>query len=305
MQGNRYVELFGKNVPIRTIGCSKNGTEPIDMGIRCNLFIQVDIRCNANCSFCEFHGTSTKAFDLKKLGRIVREITDKTCVGKINFTGGEPTIDMVKFDEVIQCVKENMKGRPEITLNTNGIHLLQLTQYERFLDFIGLSRHHYDNARNSYIFQDSRVAGSDEITQFQKSVKNKKMVQLRCNLITGEIDCYDEIVKYMEHAINMGISDCGFVTLMPINPFCNNHQVDFPSLVKLDDNMIEVAEWTRLDEETKTRKLCQCSNYIYSSKNGEFCRFYRRLFCNCNLNAGTLVFDGENLRLGFGGEIIL
>lgn len=307
MEGNRYLEIFGKQVPIRTIGCSLYGQEPIYFNPpRCNLFIQVENRCNANCDFCEYHSAERKPFDVEKLGKIIKELHSKANIGKINFTGGEPTLDMNKFDETVNCVKENIDWdrKPEVTLNTNGIHLMELVKYEDFLDFIGLSRHHYDDKRNEKIFRTDTVASAEKIKEFQNTVCKNKMVQLRCNLISGQIDYYEGLIDYLEHAVEIDINDCGFVTLMPINDFCKSHQVDFPSLIRMNDDLIEVAKWTRLDELDKTKELCQCSNYVYSSKNGKFCRFYRRHFCNCNLNAGQLVFDGTNLRFGFGGEII-
>lgn len=307
MEGNRYLKLFDKNVPIRTIGCSLNGLEPIYFNPpRCNLFIQTTDFCNANCPFCEYHHEQPKNFDLDKLGRIIKEMLSHGDIGKLNFTGGEPTLDLKRFDEIVQCVKDNIdwNRKPEITLNTNGIHLMDMIKYEDFIDSIGLSRHHYDDKANSKIFGCSNVANINTIKEFQSVVHNKKLVQLRCNLILGEIDSYEGIISYLEHAIALGFNDCGFVTLMPINEFCNNHQVDFPSLIKMNDDLIEVAKWTRLDEIDKKTELCCCSNYIYSSKDGKFCRFYRRHFCNCNLNAGQLTYDGEYLRFGFGGEII-
>jgi len=307
MEGNRYIELFGKNVPIRTIGCSLNGAPPAFMSPpRYNLFIQAESTCNADCEFCEYHHKERKPFDVGKLGTIIKEMHSRADIGKINFTGGEPTVDMAKFDEIVSCVKENIdwKRKPEVTLNTNGIHLMHLAKYEDFIDYIGLSRHHYNNKKNEEIFKSDLVANTDTIKKFQSIVHRNKMVQLRCNLILGQIDSYDGLVSYLEHAVDIDINDCGFVTLMPINQFCNTHQVDFPSLIKMNEDLIEVARWTRFDEITEKEELCQCSNYIYSSKDGKFCRFYRRHFCNCNLNAGQLTYDGEYLRFGFGGEII-
>lgn len=307
MEGNRYLELFEKQVPIRTIGCSNNGNEPIYFSPpRCNLFIQTTNLCNANCEFCEYHGNDEKEFDIVKLGEIIKEIHSKATIGKINFTGGEPTLNLKKFDLIVNTVSDSIdwNRKPEITLNSNGIHLLEMLDYEWIIDFIGLSRHHYDDKKNESIFKCTSIANKNKIREFQSKVKNKKLVQLRCNLIAGEIDNYDGIIKYLNHAIDVGVSDCGFVTLMKINDFCNNHQVDFPSLIKENDDLLEVARWTRLDEIDKKTELCCCSNYIYSSDDGRFCRFYRRNFCNCNLNAGQLTYDGQYLRFGFGGEII-
>lgn len=301
------LNLFGKDIPIRKIGCSADGKEPITIDYpRCNLFILTESLCNADCAFCEYHSDKTAPFDLDKLGEIIREISKKAYIGKLNFTGGEPTLNMNKFDSIVQCAKDNIdwKAKPEVTLNTNGIRLMELLKYEDFIDYIGLSRHHYDDKINAEIFKTDTVADAETIRKFQAAVKNNKMVQLRCNLILGKIDSYEGLINYLEHAVDVGVNDCGFVTLMPLNEFCNTHQVDFPSLIKETDDLLEVMKWVRLDEETRTKELCMCSNYIYSAKNGKFCRFYRRYFCNSQLKAGQLTYDGQYLRYGFGGEII-
>lgn len=306
MKYMRYLEIFDKRIPIRKYGCSFNNNKPAYMNPpRCNIFIQLTKKCNANCSFCEYHSYDNEIFDVDKLGYIIKNIHQKADIGKINFTGGEPTINMEIFDSIFHSIQNNIdkKRKPEITLNTNGIHLAQILPYAYFLDSIGLSRHHYNDNINKKIFRTTSIATKDEILEFQSKVENKKLIQLRCNLITGYIDSYEEIIKYLNHAIDLKCSDCGFVTLIPLNDFCKNHQVDFPSLMHESDDVIEIAKWSRLDENL-TETLCQCSNYIYQNENGEFCRFYRRHFCRCDLNEGQLVYDGKNLRYGFGGEII-
>ena len=303
----RCFNIFGKDIPIREYGCSNKENAPLYIKTpRFNIFIQLTNDCNANCPFCIYHSSEQKTFDLGKLSYIIKYLHQNADIGKINFTGGEPTLNLDLFYNVVECVSENIVKlrKPEITLNTNGINLLDVLPVSSFFDSIGLSRHHYDDKINSKIFNCSTVPTKNIISEFQSKVKNKNLIQLRCNLISGYIDCYDEILKYLNQAIDIGCHDCGFVTLMPNNDFCLNHQVDFPRLMHEDENIIEVDSWTRDDDKIK-ECVCRCSNYIYQNENGEFCRFYRRHFCRNDLTEGQLVYDGQNLRYGFGGEIII
>lgn len=304
----RTINLFNKEVPIRKYGCKNKELEPRYIEpARLNLFIQLTPKCNANCKFCEYHKNKCDyKFNIEKLAIILNEIVGKINIGKLNFTGGEPTLDAKLFDEVAYCIKENIdfSRKPEVTVNTNGCNLDILFKHENLLDSIGLSCHHYDDNKNIEIFGTKSIATSAEIKSFQNNLKNKALIQMRCNLITGYIDSFDEVKKYLNHALTLGVKDCGFVTLMPLNQFCLEHQVDFAKIIDTNDpSIIKVNYWNRLEENTN-KSLCNCANYVYCNEEGNMCKFYSRLFCNANLNEGQLTFDGEYLRLGFGGEII-
>lgn len=303
----REVKLFGKEIPVRDYDCRNvmDNQRNRFKKDRVNLFIQVTGRCNARCKFCEWH-TGSSCFDIEKLGRILKEITsrDDIMIRKLNFTGGEPTLDIIKFNEVVGCTRDYIKldEKPEITLNTNGIHLLDLVPYERYIDSIGLSRHHYDDKINTDIFQSDKVADIETISEFQNRVKNKGLVQLRCNVITGYIETFEDVKRYLNHAIAAGVYDCGFVTLMPINDYCKEHQVDFYKLLDTnDENIIKVNGFVREEDGCQ---VCECGNYVYSDYQGHFCKFYNRYFSCCDLTEGQLVYDGQYLRYGFGGDII-
>lgn len=303
----RTTKLFGKDIPIREYGCNCNEMKAQRYKKdRVNLFIQVTNMCNADCAFCNWHNGDKSEFDLNKLSMILKELKshDNLDIGKLNFTGGEPTLDIIKFNEIVGCVRDYVtkEDDTEVTLNTNGIHLLDLVYYDKFLNSIGLSRHHYDDSINNSIFKSDCVADAEQIKEFQSRVRDKRLVQLRCNLITGYIDNSAEIEKYMQHAISMGIYDCGFVTLMPCNNYCNEHQIDFNNLVNGITDKVKVHEYSR---DNNGEQVCKCCNYVYTNAFGEFCQFYSRLFSNCSLMEGQLVYDGKYLRYGFNGDIVI
>lgn len=306
----RTVELFGKQVLVKDYDCMNIHTKESKRYEKdtVNLFIQVTSKCNAHCKFCEWHcNTSDYTFDIDKLARILKEITSKENmeIKKLNFTGGEPTIDIIKFNEIVGCTRDyiSLENKPEITVNTNGINLMDLVSYESYIDSIGLSRHHYEDRINAEIFGVGNVADKETIIEFQKKVRNKGLVQLRCNVTTGYIDTYAKVKTYLEHAIEMGVYDCGFVTLLPVNDYCRTHLVDFYKLIdKGAEELLKVNGYIREDDD-KVR-VCECGNYVYTDFEGHFCKFYNRYFNCSNIVEGQLVYDGRNLRLGFGGEII-
>lgn len=303
----RTINIFNTDIPIRNYGCSNKGQEPkIINPARLNLFIQLTQNCNANCRFCEYHNPSTTKFNISKLEEILKEINSKIIIGKLNFTGGEPTLNQDLFCNVFDCVKNNINynKKPEVTVNTNGYNLEILLRYQDIIDSIGLSYHHYNDNKNFEIFGTNSVANSKRIKEFQEQIIDKSIVQMRCNLISGYIDSFEEIKKYLNNAISLGVKDCGFVTLMPLNNFCKEHQIDFANLINTNDSaFVKVNYWNRLDENLE-KSLCNCANYVYSNEEGQMCKFYSRLFCNANLHEGQLVYDGQNLRYGFGGKII-
>lgn len=303
----KTVEIFNKDVKIRNYGCSNKKLHPsIINPPRLNLYIQLNSACNCNCNFCEYHKEQPHNFNVKKLEEILKEINSKIKIGKINITGGEPTLNMKLLNEVVECLFWNIdiEHIPELILNTNGYNLLDLLKYDSFFSSIALSYHHYDDNKNYEIFKATNVSNSKDILEFQKNTSNPQVLKLRCNLIKGYIDSYDEVKKYLNHMMNIKCYNCGFVTLMPLNEYCLEHQIDFAHLLDIkDDSFLKVNYWNRFDDKLEN-EVCQCANYVYSNENGQTCKFYSKLFCYSNLNEGQLVFDGQNLRAGFGGEII-
>ena len=169
---------------------------------------------------------------------------------------------------------------------------------------ISISHHHYDDQKNYEIFNTKNIASNNDILMFQEKNDKKSMTQIRCNLIKGYIDNYYELKRFLDEMIKLKCSDCGFVTLMPLNEYCKNHQINFIDLInKSDDDIIKVNYWHRFENDLNS-EVCQCANYIYNNDQGQTCKFYSRLFCNASLIDGQLTYDGQYLRLGFGGQII-
>lgn len=302
------IDIFGKKIPTRDTCClyeKETGPKYFEDPF-VYLFIQTSDVCQANCPFCIYHTDIPKNFDVDKLGVILRELSnnDTFRVRKLNFTGGEPLLDLKLFDKLCNCVVNNFKFDDHycgITLNTNGIHLKEFLPYNHLFDFIALSRHHHLDKENQEIFRTDKVPTFDEITNFYNDLDRKFIFILRCNVITGYIDTYEKVKAYMDAFLEKDITVFSFVTLMPNNEFCKTHQVDFNKLVNLSPELFKTQQLTRIED---GKEYCRCRNYAYTSESGKIGTFYCRNFCNNYIKESTLVYDGKYLRYGFGGEII-
>lgn len=302
------VNIFGKNIPTRESCClydDNTELEYIDKPF-IYLFIQTTNNCQANCPFCIYHNNDIEHFDIDKLGLILREIsnTDEYRVRKLNLTGGEPLLDMNRFDKICNCISNNFNFKDDytsITLNTNGLHLMDVLDYNCLFDYVALSRHHHLDKNNNEIFKTKNVPTAETIIKFTEELERKHIMMLRCNLITNQIDNYDKIKEYMDYFLDGDIHKFSFVTLMPNNEFCNTHQVDFNNLIKDKPELHKTRQLTRIED---GKYYCRCSNYVYQNDKGQLGTFYSRDFCHNHIKDSTLVYDGKYLRYGFGGEII-
>lgn len=323
------IEIFGRQVEIREKDCSVwgNKANKFGDGHTVNLFIQLTNKCNASCKFCEYHTDNGKEFDFDKLILVLDELMAKATVGKINITGGEPTINNDNFNRLLEILRvykgrinssikpyDNNNGgilgtsihvrrQPYLTVNTNGCNIESLSGWSSLIDSYAISRHHYDDTINAEIFGTDNVASTDDIRNLVDTmpVGSKHKVHLRCNLISGYIDSIEKIHNYLEYCSKLGIIWVGFVTLMPLNKYCIENVVMADKLISSDTFFLS-EPWERIEQ---GKVECRCSDYLYPAPDGKIIRLYNRIFCNPGLSAGQLVFDGQNLRLGFSGEIIL
>lgn len=308
----KSIELFGKQIPIRTRDCQifNNPIRQFGDGKTVNLFIQVESACNARCKFCEYHSNKSEKFDFLKLSDILDELMSKATLGKINITGGEPTLHHDKYLELVSLIHTKaqlMQHKPYITVNTNGFNIESLEQSLDKVDQVALSRHHFNDSKNIEVFGTAKVPQENDIRNIvsKLEVSNRHKLNLRCNLIKGYIDTTDKIISYLNWCESLGVVWVEFVTLMPLNDFCIANEVMCDKLFE-HKGFTLTEDWKRWEPDSSgvDKVVCRCNDHIYIAKNGAMIRFYNRIFNNCNLNDGQLVYDGQNLRLGFSGDII-
>ena len=287
------MELCGKNVEVKNTVCTKNGINLIPFPY-VNLYIRATEACPADCPFCIYHkNKNRKEFDAKKFIPILEEIHKKVFVHKVVFTGGEPTLDMSQFFRIVSFVQDELPTT-HFTVNTNGMHLKKLSSHGLIesIHCVALSRHHYLDAENAETFGGVYTCLNKDIAAFP--YKNK--LHLRCNLIDGYIDNDKTVYRYMDEYSKMGVFDFGFVSLMKHNEYCHKKFVPQIDIHKLPDTVV-VNE--------AHNDTCRCRNFLHKTESGYPVMVYDRQE-NCpSSGTGTLVFDIDCLRAGFGGEVIV
>jgi hypothetical protein len=125
-------------------------------------------------------------------------------------------------------------------------------------------------------------------------------VHLSCNIIKGYIDTKQKILRYLEYAASVGVYDVGFVGLMDVNEYATHHLVDFGKINLESPSLIRNKDWRMKGN------ACKCSNYLYIPKEGtKIVSIYYRHRCKHNVDMkSNVVFDGENLRHNFNGQLI-
>lgn len=291
------IDIFGHVIKLRTHNCSlfgKEGTPLENLGI--NLYIRTKF-CNSKCDFCIYH-SDAQTWDWDKFHESMKEISSKIPIRKISVSGGEPTL---YWDNFVKISEECRKYAPdcEFSMTTDGFRFdkLMTSHVVELYDYIQLSRHHYDDEINNSIFK-SKTPTTDEIIKYSKYKKTEDQFQIRCNLIKNHIDSKEEVFKFLEWVGKVGINNVGIVSLMPVNDFSKDNFIKFHMRELVSDNFFLLKEWS-------FKGSCECVNYVYVSDNFDFpIRVYHKNTFKPNNIVETLVFDGQNLRIGFDGDII-
>lgn len=300
------IKLFDNEINIRGYYCELNdeGYHSIEVPY-VNLYIQMK-GCNASCKFCEYKD-SANYFNKEKLSAILNYLGNNIDVHKISITGGEPTLNIDNLYTAMDEIHNFKTKNPYVFLvmNTNGFNLEKL-YYDgkiNFFDSIALSRHHYNDDINNSIFKTNTINSSI----LHSIIKNNQDIfHFSCNLINGYISNSQEIYKYLNYCNSMNVYDVGFVGLMKINNYCKSNFVDF-NLSKLAKDHI-FKDKLFLIQKRNNKNICQCFNYMFlpSENFKKPIKIYSRCVLEQNNDyCNSLVFDGEHLRIGFAGKVII
>ena len=291
------IELFGREIPLRTHYCHIFGRENREVDEPyVNLYVRSKF-CNAKCKFCTFAEDASN-YNEKKYIEVLKEITSKIKIKKIAITGGEPTLYWDKFKSVIDISKE-LSPDSNLSMNTDGFRLEKLFNdpVSKIFKNIHISRHHFDDKLNNEIF-DTKTPTEQELKWAQSTTENKYQIQLSCNLIKGYIDNKEKMYQYMEWTNSLEINNIGFVSLLPVNRYSMDNYIGFNMKDLINERFNVTREWSYKD-------ACECTNYIYIPENlRETLRVYHKnTYSPFDINE-TIVFDGENVKLGFEGEVV-
>jgi len=152
--------------------------------------------CNNNCRFC-----CAKDFISEPFNRILEKIKK---AGKINFTGGEPTLKK-RLPELIEYA-----GEKEVEITTNG----RMFSYDKFtkkivesgLDRAIVSVHGHKSSLHDYL---TRSEGSFE--QTKKGLKKlKEFVPVQANVLVNTVN-YRSLPKITEMVVGEGVESVCFI----------------------------------------------------------------------------------------------
>ena len=292
------IELFGKEVPLRTHSCSFMGKPgyPLEKP-HIDLYIRTK-DCNSRCQFCIWH-SDAQNFNEKKFHQVFEEIIPKIRIRKIAVTGGEPTLNWKLFENIVSISRHYVGPKTYMSMNTDGLRLQRLFDDPIHQEFnqIHISRHHWDDSLNNEIFN-SVTPTAEQLAWAQNTTKSKHQIQLSCNLIKGYIDNKEKMYQYLEFVNSLKINNCGFVSLMPVNEYSKENYIgcNIEDLINERFNVVGFRDY---------KGACECSNYAYFPEDlRSHIRVYHKNTYEPDKIQETLVFDGENLRLGFGGELV-
>ena len=293
------IELFGKEIPIRTHSCSLFGESPWEIEPTIDLYIRTKF-CNAKCQFCIYADDAQK-YNETKFVQILKELTSKIKVRKVAISGGEPTLYWDNFKNLIYHSKEWCPDA-ELSMNTDGFRLKKLFEdpdYKLF-NYIHISRHHWDDKINDKIFKTKTPTG-EELKEISSLATHDHQIQFRTNLIKGYIDNKDKVFEFLDWSNEIGINTIGLVSLMPVNQYSKDNFIWF-HIKEL------IGERFKLTKNWAYKGACECFNYVYMPPEDKFrrpVRVYHKNTYKPSDIIGTLVFDGENLRMGFDGDVII
>lgn len=292
------LELFGKEIPLRTHSCSlfgKKGAEVETPYI--NLYVRTK-NCNSRCEFCIYHSDANR-FDEKKYIEVLKEITSKIEIRKFALSGGEPTLYWNQFKNIVSICKD-ISPKTSRSLNTNGLRLDRIysENVHKDLDWIQISRHHWYDKINNEIFK-SHTPSGEEIKAIAGLSTHENQLHFRCNLIKGYVDTKEKVFQFLDWTNSLGILNVGLVSLMPVNESSKENFIYFHIKELIGDNFSIVKNW-------KFKDACECFNYYYTPEDN-FIKpmkvYHKNTYKPADIQE-TLTFDGKYLRQGFEGNII-
>ena len=246
------------------------------------LYVNVTDRCNAGCRFCASHSNPAnsgvaKTDSLRKALKVAG-----TYVYGVSFTGGEPMLYPEVLDELISITDEMMPADSEIDIVTNGTNLLSLCKLKNIdrLTTIHISRHSSEDEINDSImgFHGPTL---NELKKLVSSVNDPGKLVLNCVLQKGGVDSMETAAEYLDMAIDIGIQNSSFITMMDANTYCRNRKIRVDNWPVFSDSGCalwnsshEYAQfnvWNRYQDYS----YCSCLSGSYRNLHGRT-RFYFR-----------------------------
>ena len=291
------MKIFGRNILLKKCSCSVNGAPGERLPPEVNLYVRVTNACDARCAFCSNYRNAGNPveFNREKLLEVLDELEGKgVAINRLSFTGGEPGMARGLMEAILSDLSGMAYKHIPATLSTNGLSedsrsLIRHPRWNR----VCMSVHHYDYVRMAEVYG---LPG--RVEEFNFSDIPREKLSFTCNLIKGFIESPAEMVRMMLFAHAHRINVLGFVELMPVNAYCEEHRID------IDNLDLSGIEHLVKDRESKREGVCFCRNYLHS-RGDDTLNVYVRTTRNPFYCESSLLYDGRNLRQGFHEDGIL
>jgi len=182
-----------------------------------NLYADMTGRCTGDCGFCiakvAYERPEIDSQSYYRAAERAIALLRETGIS-IQVTGGEPGLSPC-FADIIDLIDSCRVNRP--VLNTNGSSLtskvidrLNSSTFEH----INISRHHWDERRAEQIMKRRPPLSNGELGGRIKDLRVQ--VRMQCNLIAGEMDSADAVLRYIDRWRAVGVREFAFAELTPL-----------------------------------------------------------------------------------------
>jgi len=171
-----------------------------------NFSIVVPGGCNAKCSFCFYKQSKACESYITKLVETLNDVPSQFY--QLSLTGGEPTLS-----PYLGSILENIDTDrwTHTVMTTNGTKLEQfIPQLKEKINFVNISRHHYDDKINESIFGTNSVPNSEQLKELVIKLQNEGIDVTYTAVITEHLDSKEEIEKFIEFAKSHNINNVFF-----------------------------------------------------------------------------------------------
>lgn len=243
-----------------------------------------------------------RTLDISKLEKVLLSLKEKDIVRGISISGGEPFTDATLLSDVLDLCFEIFGKEIEISINTNGSGLKDLHKIKSlvYVDAIHISRHHYDDDKNALLFG-GKVPSAKELKEVVDGVPFKEIFVFNCLLLKDYIGTTQEVHRFLDFAIDVGVPKTAFVTAMEINDFTKDQRVSFSDVISRDDSKFLFTQCFR------DYDCCCCQDGVYHRNDGRLCEFYGRETAPGGPGyVRGFVYGADNhLRTGYYGDVII
>jgi molybdenum cofactor biosynthesis enzyme MoaA len=233
----------------------------------------------------------------------LQELHSKNVINRISITGGEPLLNLSSLDSILESIIDACgKETYHVSINTNGINLNRAYQMRNFdvISDIHVSRHSIFDEENDKIFG----IRTPKLSEISSEIKcsDRSVYSLSCNLLKGHVDSVTAIQQYLDAAIQIGIYQVGFVSLMDKTAACKDLFIDYEDI----SNKLSIRDGFLFDTMAKDGNSCKCENYIYYNDCGQIPVYFRRVLGGEQTCVKAFVYNQDNnLVTNFGKDMVL